>query len=112
MGGARTPEELETLLEDALLMRCPDALASLFADGAVLAASDRRQARGRDEIARLAMLTWGRGQPFVADPDRVVQARDIALVVSGQTINVVQRDATGEWRFAIVLKIQEQEGTH
>ena len=112
MGGARTPEELETLLEDALLMRCPDALAALFADGAVLAASEERQARGGDEIAGLALSTWARDQTFVADPVMVIQSRDIALVVSGQAINVAQRDAGGEWRFAIVLKMQEQEGTH
>jgi len=111
MGGAHTPEELETLLEDALLMRCPDTIAALFADGAVLAESDERQARGRDEIASLALSSWTLDHAFVADPVRVIQSRDIALVVSGQAINVAQRDVGGEWRFAIVLKVQEQEGT-
>jgi hypothetical protein len=34
--GGRTPEELETLLEDALLMRDAAALTPLFEDASVL----------------------------------------------------------------------------
>ena len=36
--GARTPEELETLLEDAFVLHDPQALAELFQPGALLAA--------------------------------------------------------------------------
>ena len=51
--GARTPEELETLLEDAFVVRDRDALAQLFEDGAVLVAGGGRpEARGGSQIAR------------------------------------------------------------
>ena len=39
--GARTPEELETLFEDAFVIRDRTALAGLFEDGAVLSAGSR-----------------------------------------------------------------------
>ena len=41
--GGRTPEELETLLEDALLMRDAEALTPLFEDASVLVAGQRPQ---------------------------------------------------------------------
>ena len=44
--GARTPEELETLLEDALLLRDGPALAELFESGAVLAVNDEPERGG------------------------------------------------------------------
>ena len=34
--GARTPEELETLFEDAFVVRDRDAIAELFEDGGLL----------------------------------------------------------------------------
>ena len=52
--GARTPEELETLFEDAFVIRDREALAQLFEKGAVLVAGDGPQARGGEEIARFA----------------------------------------------------------
>ena len=39
MAGARTPEELETLLEDAVMLHDPQALAHLFKPGAMLIVS-------------------------------------------------------------------------
>ncbi len=101
--GARTPEELETLLEDALVIGDSRALAELFEEGAVLLAGDERPARGGEEIARLALATWTDDHTYVADPWRVMQARDIALVVGEQGINVVRRGRDGAWRYAIVL---------
>ena len=77
--GARTPEELETLFEDALLVRDRQALAALFEAGAVLVAGDGPPARGGAAIARLALAMWAGDGAYVADPRRVVQARDIAL---------------------------------
>jgi hypothetical protein len=44
--GARTPEELETLLEDAFVIRDGEAPAQLFADGAVLAPGDGSREAG------------------------------------------------------------------
>jgi ketosteroid isomerase-like protein len=102
--GARTPEELETLFEDALVIRDREALAQLFEDGAVLVAADGlREARGSQEIARLAVTMRDRDHAYVADPRRVLQARDTALVVAEQGINVVRRGSDGVWRYAIAL---------
>ncbi len=100
--GARTPEELETLFEDAFVIRDREALGQLFENGAVLVAADGPQtARGGDEIARLATAMWTRNRTYVADPRRVLQARDTALVVAERGINVVCRGSDGAWRYAI-----------
>ncbi|SRR5258707_12800537 len=100
--GARTPEELETLFEDTLLLRNRQTLAELFEDGALLVAGDERSARGGEEIARLALALWEGDHTYVADARYVIQARDIALVVAEQGINVVRRGRDGAWRFVIV----------
>jgi len=105
--GARTPEELETLFEDALVMGDRQALAELFEAGAVLVAGDQRPGRGGAEIARLALATWQGDATYVADPRRVTQARDIALVVDDQGINVARRGGDGAWRYSIVLVLVE-----
>jgi hypothetical protein len=102
--GARTPEELEMLFEDALVLRDHQALAELFEDGAVLAVGDERPAHGGEDIVRLALATWEGGQTYVADPQCVIQARDIALIVSERGINVVRRGSNGTWRYAIVCQ--------
>lgn len=102
--GARTPEELETLFEDAFVLRDRDAVTQLFDDGAVLVAGDGpREARGAEEIARSAEAMWERGREYLADPQRILQARDTALVVAEQGINVVRRGSDGCWRYAISL---------
>ena len=100
--GARSPEELETLFEDAFLVRDRDAVAALFEDGAVLGA-DPGEARGGEQIARLAAAMWQRDFSYLARPERVVQARDTALVVARRGINVVRRRADGQWLYAIAL---------
>ena len=101
---ARTPEELETLLEDAFVIRDRGALAELFEDGAVLASGDGlREARGGEAIARYATVMWGAERTYLADPRRVLQARDTALVVGERGINVVRRGSDGAWRYAISL---------
>jgi hypothetical protein len=73
--GAQTPEELETLFEDAFVTRDHVALADLFEDGGVLLAEERQEARG-DDIGLLAAALWDGCSTYVADPARVVQARD------------------------------------
>ena len=102
-GGARTPEELETLLEDALVVGDRAALAALFEAGAVLVAGDRPLARGGEAIARVATALWTGERTYVADPRRVVQARDLALVVAEQAMHVVRRQGDGTWQYAISL---------
>ena len=102
--GARTPEELETLFEDAFVIRDSDALAQLFDDGAVLVAGGGpEEAHGAEEIARFATAMWQRDRTYLADPRRVLQARDTALVVADRGINVLRRGSDGTWRYAISL---------
>jgi len=101
---ARTPEELETLFEDAFVTRDSEALAQLFEDGAVLIAGDQpHEARGGDEIVRFATAMWECERTYVADPRQIVQARDTALVVAERSINVARRGSDGAWRYAIAL---------
>ena len=100
--GARSPEELETLLEDAFVVRDRGALARLFEDGAVLM-DGSREARGGEQIARFAMAMWERNRTYLANPRQILQARDTALVVADRGINVVRRDSDGSWRYAISL---------
>jgi hypothetical protein len=102
--GARTPEELETLFEDTFVTRDDETLAQLFEDGAVLLAGDgSMEARGGPQIAELARAMWERGRTYLADPRRVLQARDTALVVADRGVNVLRRRSDGTWRYAISL---------
>jgi len=104
--GARTPEELETLLEDAFVMRDRVALAELFESGAVLG-DGSREARGGDAITRLAGDMWESERTYLAEPCRVLQARDTGLIVTERGINVVRRGSDRAWRYAIALLSRE-----
>jgi hypothetical protein len=102
--GARTPEELETLLEDAFVLHDPQALAQLFDPGAILVAGGGLpEARGHRQIVRVATQLWDSDRRYLADPRRVLQARDTALVLAGRAINVARRTDNGSWRYAISL---------
>jgi len=103
LAGARTPEELETLFEDICVTRDPTALAGLFEEQAVLMADDGHTVRGGDAITCLMMELWEGNQIYVANPLRVVQARDIALIVGERSINVARRGGDGDWRYVIAL---------
>ncbi|MDQ3587375.1 MAG: hypothetical protein M3350_09185 [Actinomycetota bacterium] len=103
-GGARTPEELETLFEDAFVTRDRGALPPLFEDGALLVAGDDPcAARGGEAVERLARAIWEDDHTYVAGSGRVLQARDTALVLSKRSTNVVRRGDDGAWRYAIAL---------
>jgi hypothetical protein len=110
--GARTPEELETLLEDAFMLHDPKALAQLFQPGAMLVAGGGLpEARGRRQIARVAARLWDSQRLYLADPRQVLQARGTALVLAGHAINVVRRIDDGSWRYAISL-LQPEKATN
>ncbi len=67
--GARTAEELDALLEDAFVLRDPEALASLFEPRALLVAgSGPGQVRGNEEIALLAPVPCSGNFTYVASP--------------------------------------------
>ena len=90
------------LLEDAFVLRDQESLAQLFEPGAVLfAGGGLHEARGGEEIARVATEMWELGRMYFADPRRILQVRETALVLAERAINVVHRDADGLWRYAI-----------
>jgi hypothetical protein len=102
--GARSPEELETLLEDALVLHDTSAIEALFDPGAVLVAPDSsREARGGADIARAVTDIWAGEHTYLADGRRVVQSRDTALVIGAGAIHVVRRGHDRSWRYAISL---------
>jgi hypothetical protein len=102
--GAQTPEELETLLEDALVIGDAEIIASLFEEGAALVTMHAPPTRGNASIARLALVIWDPDHPYIAHPCHVVQARDVALVVGERGINVARRGSGSAWRYAIVFQ--------
>jgi len=105
--GARTPEELETLFEDALLVRDHQVLTALFESGATLVMGGDEPVRGGGAIARAALARRNGIGAYVADPRRVLLARNSALVVTDRGVNVMHRGDDGAWRYAIVLHAVE-----
>lgn len=110
VAGARSPEELETLLEDAFVLRDAAALSRLFEAGAVLVAGGGLEdARGRGAIARLAAVLWDQERMYLADPRRIVQTRDTALVLASGAVNVLRRTDDGSWRYRIAFLDRSHE---
>ena len=112
--GARIPEELDTLLEDAFVARDVSGLRALFDRQAVLTEAGGLEARGAEEIARVAGELWAAERTYVAGPRRVVRARGTALVVSATGIHVLRRGRDRAWRSAISFLSLSQpiEGEH
>lgn len=107
---ARTPEELELLFEDTLIIRDQEALRGLFEDGAVLSVFNGPPVHGGPEIVGLALNTWSGSRSFVAGPGMTLQGRDIALIVAGPNIHVMRRSNAG-WRYVVVLLAETDERT-
>jgi hypothetical protein len=93
---ARTPEELATLLEDALLLGNPAEVMDLFVEGALYAG-----VRGRSAVAAALLVHGPAG--WAGRPD-VLQARDLALHGLGRLgpAAVARREPDGGWRYAIL----------
>ena len=109
--GAQSPEELDSLLEDAFVIRDEQALAELFAPGAVVAVTgELREVRG-DRIAPAIRAWWAGDLGYVAEPRRVLQADDIALIVADGAISVMHRAADRRWHYAIALLTPDPKGT-
>jgi hypothetical protein len=103
-GAAHTPEELETLLEDAFLMRDRGALGALFEKVAVLSRGDGLPAaHGREQIVEKLGDMWEREELYLAGPLQVLQARGTALLAGPRATCVVRRSADGAWRYRIAL---------
>jgi hypothetical protein len=100
--GGRSPEELESLLEDAVVLHDASALADLFEAGGVLVAGVPI-ARGAPQVARLARRVWAEGGGYLADPRRVLRVHDLALVPGRGSITVARRGVDGLWRYAFAV---------
>jgi ketosteroid isomerase-like protein len=109
--GARTPEELDALLEDAFVVRDRRAVAALFESEALLVDGAARQVRGTRAIESWATESWSRGLTYLAAEPRVLQAGDTALVLMPQSIGVARRNDARDWRYAIALLATEHRRT-
>ena len=94
---AASPEELETLLEDALLLKDDAAVAALFEDRGVLVAGTGC-VRSRDLAAKVLLQ-----RDYVASARLVTVVRDIAVVVGDHTVNVSCRGPDRNWRLAAAI---------
>ena len=101
-GGARTPEDLETLLEVMDVSQLDTSVRC-----AVLVADGTREVHGQEEIVRLARQMWQRNRSYLAEPRRIVQAGNTALIMTQHGANVVRRGTDGAWRYAIALLSQD-----
>jgi hypothetical protein len=98
--GASSPEELETMLEDATVLGDPGELAALFVPGAVLHRVGRElPVRGRQSIAEL-LTEWPNRPAYVALTPRILQRGATALVLTGSAVHVTRRGPQG-WRYLI-----------
>ena len=70
--GARTPEELDALLEDAFVLRDREAFRLLFAEDALLAEAGGLEARGEDAIGCALDGFCAADRLYVARPGRVL----------------------------------------
>jgi ketosteroid isomerase-like protein len=100
---ARTPEELDALLEDAFVVRDRRAIAALFESQALLVDAAAGEAHGAGEIANWATQTWKRGVTYLATEARVLQAGDTALILTPEAVAVARRHGDRAWRYAIAL---------
>ena len=99
---ARTPEDLEMLLEDAFVLRDAHALAALFDPASVLVRVADGDVR-RWTMHDLAAGLWPAGATYYSGRRRIVQAADTVLVTAAAAANVMRRGRDGSWRYAICL---------
>ena len=103
MDGGQTPEELETLLEDAVLLGDVGTVAGLFQPGGMLVMGAAPPLRGRGQI-RAAAAALCRYRPgYLAEPRRVLQIRDVALLIGRDVVNLARRGDDGTWRYDICV---------
>jgi hypothetical protein len=93
---ARSPEDLEMLLEDAFVLRDAAVLADLFEPGAVVASVD-----GQHRVTDIGDAIWE--LRYWSDPRRIVYSARTAVVVGGRAVNVMHWSEDGSWRYAICV---------
>jgi hypothetical protein len=94
---AVSPEELEILLEDALLLHDAAAVAALFEDRGVLVTGPG-SITGRTQAAD-ALAEYD----FIASPRSVTLLHDIAVVVGDHTVNISCRGTDRRWRLVVAI---------
>ena len=94
---AASPEELDTLLEDALLMNDRAAVAALFWAAEVRVCSAGRVLSGADATDLLARCD------YVASGCCERVAADVALAVSEATVTLCRRGTDGQWKVLVVV---------
>jgi ketosteroid isomerase-like protein len=106
--GARIPEELDGLYEDAFVTRDRRDLCALYDEGAVVVANGE-EARGGAAIAAAVARLWSNDRTYVANTRCVLRSRELALVVAEAGLHVLRRGNDGAWRAAIsLLDLQPQ----
>lgn len=93
---ASSPEELETLLEDAVLLGDEAAVTALFEQAAVIVNGPSINGRAQ-ALPVLAPLE------YVASAIALTVRHDLALMVGEHTINVCCQGSDGTWRLLIAL---------
>ena len=101
LAGGQTSEELETLLEDAIVLGDIEGLLTLFAPHGLLAGPATAPAHGATDIAQSARALIAAGWAYIAEPTLVLQADRTALVVAPHALNVVRNGRDGLWRYEI-----------
>lgn len=94
---AASPEELDTLLEDALLMGDGPAVAALFAGSDALVATAGCVRNGAEAVE----LLTERG--YLASPSFVRVGSGVALAIGERTVAVSGRGAAGRWQLLAVV---------
>jgi hypothetical protein len=94
---AGSPEELEILLEDALLLHDAFAVAALFEDRGVLVTGPGSVIGPAEAANALTEHT------FVASPHSATLVGDIAVVVGDRTVNISCRGTDRRWRLVVAI---------
>ncbi len=94
---APSPEDLETLLEDALLLGDEAAVLALF-DAAAVVITGPHISGPRQALAELTALG------YVASSRVVTRWRGLAIVVGDDTVNVSCRASDGTWRLVAAIR--------
>lgn len=100
---AASPEELETLLEDALVLRDDAAVEALFEPWDVLVAVAGSISRGRVGTELLSR------QGYVASPRSVRVVSGAAVIVGEHAVTVSCRGPDRSWRLLAVIVAPAQD---
>lgn len=98
---AATPEELVTLIEDAVIRADADAVADLVCADVLLA--DGGWVVGRGEVARALA-----GSDYLAAGRCLMLGRDVAVVMSDQRVDVCCRADTGGWQLGATITLRSR----